>query len=114
MRIREGETEGEAGAASFAVGGFKAPSLRAGMLQGDRESQPRPSAGSRGVHLVESFHRSNSTRVTLALDIEPQGLKEKVGEKLGFVSKQGRARPEALKEFIESRGVETGAWRGRV
>ncbi len=56
----------------------------------------------------------NSTRVTLDLDIEPQGLKEKVGEKLGFVSKQVEGDLKRFKEFIESRGVETGAWRGRV
>ncbi|MDQ4089737.1 MAG: SRPBCC family protein, partial [Actinomycetota bacterium] len=55
-----------------------------------------------------------STRVTLDLDIETQGLKEKVGEKLGFVSKQVEGDLKRFKEFIESRGVETGAWRGRV
>jgi uncharacterized membrane protein len=56
----------------------------------------------------------SSTRVTLDLDIEPQGLKEKVGEKLGFVSKQVEGDLKRFKEFIESRGVETGAWRGRI
>ena len=55
-----------------------------------------------------------STRVTLDLDVEPQGLKEKAGEKLGFVSKQVEGDLKRFKEFIESRGVETGAWRGRV
>jgi uncharacterized membrane protein len=56
----------------------------------------------------------DSTRVTLALDVDPQGLKEKAGEKLGFVSKQVEGDLKRFKEFIESRGVETGAWRGRV
>ena len=65
---------------------------------------------------VVSFEPSgpNSTRVTLDLDIEPEGLKEKVGEKLGFVSKQVEGDLERFKQFIESRQVETGAWRGEV
>ena len=65
---------------------------------------------------VVSFEPSgpNSTRVTLDLDIEPEGLKEKVGEKLGFVSKQVEGDLERFKQFIESRRVETGAWRGEL
>ena len=57
---------------------------------------------------------ANSTRVTLDLDVEPEGLKEKIGEKLGFVSKQVEGDLKRFKEFIESRGAETGAWRGQV
>jgi len=56
----------------------------------------------------------NSTRVTLDLDVEPETLKEKIGEKLGFVSKQVEGDLKRFKEFIESRGAETGAWRGQV
>ncbi|HEV2810850.1 MAG TPA: SRPBCC family protein [Acidimicrobiales bacterium] len=65
---------------------------------------------------VVSFEPSgpNSTRVTLDLDIEPEGLKEKIGEKLGFVSKRVEGDLERFKQFIESRRVETGAWRGEV
>jgi uncharacterized membrane protein len=56
----------------------------------------------------------NSTRVTLDLDVEPEGLKEKIGEKLGFVSRQAENDLKRFKEFIESRGTETGAWRGDI
>ena len=55
-----------------------------------------------------------ATRVTLDLDVEPEGLKEQIGEKLGFVSKQVEGDLKRFKEFVESRGAETGAWRGRV
>jgi uncharacterized membrane protein len=55
-----------------------------------------------------------STRVTLDLDVEPEGLKEKIGEKLGFVSKQVEGDLKRFKSFVESRGTETGAWRGEV
>ena len=66
-----------------------------------------------GVVSFESLG-ANSTRVTLELDVEPEGLKEKVGEKLGFVSKQVEGDLKRFKEFIESRGAETGSWRGQV
>ncbi len=56
----------------------------------------------------------DTTRVSLELDVEPQGLKEKIGEKLGFVSKQVEGDLKRFKEFVEYRGVETGAWRGEV
>jgi uncharacterized membrane protein len=54
------------------------------------------------------------TRITLDLDVEPEGLVEKIGDKLGFVSKQAEGDLKRFKELIESRGVETGAWRGEV
>ena len=56
----------------------------------------------------------NSTRITLAVEYEPDDLVEKVGDKLGFVSKRTEGDLERFKEFIESRGAETGAWRGQV
>ncbi len=55
-----------------------------------------------------------STRVTLHLDFEPEGLAEQVGDKLGFVSKQAEGDLERFKEFVEERGRETGGWRGQV
>jgi uncharacterized membrane protein len=62
-----------------------------------------------------TFQREgNGTRVTLALDVEPQGVVEKIGDKLGFASKQTEGDLKRFKEFIESRPSETGAWRGEV
>ncbi|MDP8938369.1 MAG: SRPBCC family protein [Actinomycetota bacterium] len=55
-----------------------------------------------------------STRVTLHLDFEPEGLAEQVGDKLGFVSKQAEGDLKRFKEFVEERGRETGGWRGQV
>ncbi len=55
-----------------------------------------------------------TTRVTLGLVFEPEGLTEQAGDKLGFVSKQAEGDLKRFKEFIESRGRETGAWRGEV
>ncbi len=54
------------------------------------------------------------TEVTLALTFEPADTTEKVGDLLGIVKRQARSDLEHFKEFIESRGSESGAWRGRV
>ncbi|MBW3614861.1 MAG: hypothetical protein KY439_06065, partial [Actinobacteria bacterium] len=52
--------------------------------------------------------------VSLDLDVEPEGLVEQIGDKLGFVSKRAEGDLERFKEFIESRPQETGAWRGQL
>jgi uncharacterized membrane protein len=65
---------------------------------------------------VVTFHRidDSKTRVTLQLDVEPEGAVENLGDALGFVERQAKGDMERFKEFIESRGSETGAWRGTV
>jgi uncharacterized membrane protein len=55
-----------------------------------------------------------TTRVTLRIDYEPEGLVEEVGDKLGFVSRRVEGDLKRFKEFIEARGAETGAWRGTI
>src|SRR3954454_24688494 len=55
-----------------------------------------------------------TTKVTLALDYEPEGVVEKVGDALNIVERQAVGDLERFKSFIESRGTETGAWRGEV
>jgi len=55
-----------------------------------------------------------STRVTLSLDYEPEGVVEKAGDVLNIVERQAVGDLERFKSFIESRGSETGAWRGEV
>jgi hypothetical protein len=52
--------------------------------------------------------------VHLDLDYEPEGLIEKAGAATGSVQRQAKEDPERFKEFIEARGVETGARRGEV
>jgi uncharacterized membrane protein len=65
---------------------------------------------------VVTFHRlsDQDTRVTVQLDWEPEGLVEKAGSALGVDDRQVKADTERFKEFIESRGTETGQWRGDV
>jgi uncharacterized membrane protein len=54
------------------------------------------------------------TAVVLQLDVEPEGFAEKAGGALGIIERRAKGDLERFKEFIESRGVETGAWRGVV
>jgi len=72
-------------------------------------------SGTRNAGAV-TFHRLDdaTTRVMLQLDVEPEGLVEKAGDKLGFIRRRVTGDLERFKDFIEARGRETGAWRGEV
>ena len=65
---------------------------------------------------VVTFHRidDETTRIMLQLEYEPEGAVEKVGDLLGAVKLRAKGDLERFKEFIESRGAETGAWRGEI
>ena len=71
--------------------------------------------GARNAGVV-TFHRldEGKTRVTLQMDVDPEGLVENVGTGLGFLDRRVKGDLERFKEFIEGRGTETGAWRGEV
>jgi uncharacterized membrane protein len=56
----------------------------------------------------------DQTKVTLKLDADPEGPVETVGANLGFLERRVKGDLKRFKEFIESRGVETGAWRGEI
>jgi carbon monoxide dehydrogenase subunit G len=54
------------------------------------------------------------TSVHLSLEYEPEGLVEKVGDKLNVVENQAEGDLDRFKAFIEAEGYATGAWRGTV
>jgi carbon monoxide dehydrogenase subunit G len=54
------------------------------------------------------------TVVHLSLEYEPEGLVEKVGDKLDVVENRAKGDLERFKTFVESEGYATGAWRGSV
>jgi uncharacterized membrane protein len=56
----------------------------------------------------------NRTRVTLTMDWEPESAVQSVGDALGFDDRRVKGDLERFKEFIESRGQETGGWRGEI
>jgi uncharacterized membrane protein len=65
---------------------------------------------------VVTFHKldPNRTKVMLQMEFEPEGAVETAGAALGAVGHRVEGDLERFKEFIESRGTETGAWRGEV
>ena len=56
----------------------------------------------------------NQTRVKVVMEHEPEGLTETLGSALGVDSRRVKGDLERFKELVESRGVESGAWRGEV
>lgn len=54
------------------------------------------------------------TKVSVAIDDEPNRAVEKAGDLLGVVDRRVQGDLERFKEFLESRGTETGAWRGEI
>jgi uncharacterized membrane protein len=65
---------------------------------------------------VVTFHRldDDKTRVTVQMDIDPEGPIENIGDAVGIPDRRVKADLERFKQFIESRGGETGAWRGEI
>jgi carbon monoxide dehydrogenase subunit G len=65
---------------------------------------------------VVTFHYidRDTTRVMLQMELEPEGLVENVGAALGIVQRRISGDLERFKDFIEAKGFETGAWRGKV
>lgn len=66
---------------------------------------------------VVTFHRldDQQSRVTVQMDIDPEGFVENVADKAGVLDRRVKGDLKRFKDFIESHGGhETGAWRGEV
>jgi uncharacterized membrane protein len=65
---------------------------------------------------VVTFHRLDEgrTKVMVQMDYEPEGLKESLGSALGSDERRVKSDLDRFKELVESRGAESGAWRGQV
>jgi uncharacterized membrane protein len=81
----------------------------------DRRVSWRSTSGSRnnGVVTFDALG-DNRTRVNVEMDVEPEGVVENVGDALGILDRRVQGDLDRFKKFIESRGQETGAWRGEV
>jgi uncharacterized membrane protein len=65
---------------------------------------------------VVTFHKISDdvTRIALQMDYQPEGPLEQIGDAFGAVRMEARGNLQKFKDMIESRGHETGAWRGSV
>jgi uncharacterized membrane protein len=70
-------------------------------------------AGNAGTVRFEPLE-ADRTRVRLVMAYEPEGAIETVGDALGIFTTRVENTVEDFKKFIESRGRETGGWRGEV
>jgi uncharacterized membrane protein len=55
-----------------------------------------------------------TTRVSASIGYQTEGATEKVGDALNVPERQLKNDLAKFKEFIESRGTETGAWREEI
>ena len=103
------------------IGWRKSPALRSsGMPRFSNKFPTKESFGMAPMVLCATgpsrFNPVNEdiTRVTLRIDYEPETFLEEAGDKLGIVSSRVQGDLQRFKEFIEARGAETGAWRGKI
>ncbi|MEU2108485.1 SRPBCC family protein [Streptomyces sp. NPDC019507] len=63
-----------------------------------------------------SFQRLDDahTRVELVMDVEPTGAAEKTAAMTGLIDRRVKDDMRRFKAYIEGRGDESGAWRGRI
>ncbi len=65
---------------------------------------------------VVTFHRisDDRTRIMLQMDYDPEGIVENIGDAVGVFSRRVQGDLERFRDFLMTRGQETGAWRGTV
>ena len=57
---------------------------------------------------------TNSTEVSVSLSYPPEGLVESLGARIGLDRRRVLGDLKRFKKLIETRGIESGAWRGAV
>jgi uncharacterized membrane protein len=70
-------------------------------------------AENRGRLVFEAID-ADTSKVTMMLDYDPEGVVEEVGDSLGLVKRRVQGDMERFKEFLEARGRESGGWRGQI
>ncbi|MEU8917232.1 MULTISPECIES: SRPBCC family protein [Streptomyces] len=85
------------------------------QLPDDRIAWRTTTGDTRQKGLV-SFRRLDEThtRVELVMDVEPSGVAEKAADMSGTIERRVKGDMQRFKGYIEHRGAETGAWRGRI
>lgn len=57
---------------------------------------------------------ADETEVRVRMEYEPEGAVEKIGSALHAADARVKGDLKRFKEFVESRGTESGAWRGEI
>ena len=77
---------------------------------GWRSTSGAPNAGSVSFYPLGA----NQVRITLRLEIEPEGAAAKTADALGLLSRRIEGDLERFRKFVEERGRATGGWRGEI
>jgi uncharacterized membrane protein len=80
----------------------------------DRLIAWRSTGGAPNNGRVEFMPMDGGTRVHVAFEYEPEGMKEKAGALLGLDEGQVEDDLERFKDLVEGRGGPTGSWRGEI
>jgi uncharacterized membrane protein len=80
----------------------------------DRAIAWRSTNGLSNSGRVEFLPIDAGTRVTVAMEYEPEGIKETVGAAIGLDGAQVAGDLERFKDLVEGREVPTGSWRGEI
>lgn len=80
----------------------------------DRKVSWAATEGATNAGEVTFENLQGRTSVHLSLEYEPEGLVEKVGDKLNVVENQAEGDLERFKAFIESESYASGSWRGSI
>ena len=75
-----------------------------------RNTDGKDNAGVVTFHKLDDRH----SKVMVQLDFVPEGIKEKLGSAIGAPDRRVQGDLKRFKELIETRGRESGAWRGEV
>lgn len=75
----------------------------------------RSTSGVRNAGCV-TFHKiaDSKTKIMLQMDYEPESVAEQAGDALGAVTMSAKKNLQRFKSMLESRGKESGAWRGSI
>ena len=81
----------------------------------DQQVAWRSATGAENAGVVSFVPLSpTSTRATLRMTYQPEGFVEKAGDALGMVDRRVEGDLQRFKDYVESRGSESGAWRGEI
>jgi uncharacterized membrane protein len=75
-----------------------------------RNTDGKENAGVVTFHKLDDAH----SKVMVQMDFVPEGIKEKLGDAIGAPDRRVKGDLKRFKDLIESRGGESGAWRGEV
>ena len=63
---------------------------------------------------VEFEPIDSGTRVSVAMEYDPEGMKESIGALIGVDGRQVEGDLERFRDLVEAREVPTGGWRGSI